>query len=160
MIARYRPTSARVTDSVESRLAARLAAGLTLASLELPHDVAERLRAGREQALAAGQRARAAQVSLAPAGAQLSRGAVLAGGGYGALTPGGGGAPWWQRAMALAPLVALVFGLVLINRQAEFEQVSAAAEIDSQILADDLPPAAYADPGFAEYLRTGGDGAE
>jgi hypothetical protein len=27
------------------------------------------------------------------------------------------------------------------------------AEIDSAILADDLPPAAYTDPGFAQFLK-------
>jgi len=37
---------------------------------------------------------------------------------------------------------------------AEVEQVHAAAEVDSQLLADALPPSAYTDPGFAEYLRS------
>jgi hypothetical protein len=29
----------------------------------------------------------------------------------------------------------------------------AAAEIDAQLLSDTLPPAAYSDPGFAEFLK-------
>jgi Protein of unknown function (DUF3619) len=32
--------------------------------------------------------------------------------------------------------------------------VLAAAEIDAQLLSDSLPPTAYSDPGFAEYLRS------
>ena len=47
----------------------------------------------------------------------------------------------------------MVLGLLLIQRQAEIEQVRAAAEVDAQLLADDLPPDAYSDPGFAEFLR-------
>jgi hypothetical protein len=32
------------------------------------------------------------------------------------------------------------------------EQIRTAAEIDAALLGDALPPAAYTDPGFAEYL--------
>jgi len=28
------------------------------------------------------------------------------------------------------------------------------AEVDSALLTDDLPPAAYTDPGFAQFLKT------
>jgi hypothetical protein len=52
------------------------------------------------------------------------------------------------------PLVVLVAGLVAIDQWSTREQVLAAAEIDSQLLADDLPPDAYGDPGFAEFLRS------
>jgi hypothetical protein len=30
----------------------------------------------------------------------------------------------------------------------------AAADLDGSLLADTLPPAAYADPGFAEFVRS------
>ena len=53
----------------------------------------------------------------------------------------------------MLPLLVLVAGLVMIDNWAVREQVLAAAEIDAQLLADDLPPAAYSDPGFGEYLR-------
>jgi Protein of unknown function (DUF3619) len=33
-------------------------------------------------------------------------------------------------------------------------QVQAAADVDMALLSDDLPPAAYTDPGFEEFLRT------
>jgi hypothetical protein len=61
--------------------------------------------------------------------------------------------PWWQRLASFLPLVVLVCGFVLITQQAELEQVHAAAEVDAMLLADDLPPDAYTDPGFAQFLR-------
>ena len=62
--------------------------------------------------------------------------------------------PWWQRAASFLPLVVLVMGLVAIDRWSVREQVLAAADIDAQLLSDNLPPAAYSDPGFAEFLRS------
>ena len=124
-------------------MGARLAGSLTLWTQTLPHDVGERLRFAREQALVRARASRRAPavgvVGLTGAGA-----AVLAG-----LT-----APWWQRAASLLPLLLLVLGLLAIDRWTERERVMAAADIDAQLLADNLPPSAYSDPGFAEYLRT------
>ena len=37
-----------------------------------------------------------------------------------------------------------------LHEQAE---IRAAAEIDAALLADDLPPEAYGDPGFGAYLK-------
>ncbi len=129
--------------AVEARLGARLAGSLTLRAQSMPHDVAERLRFARDQALA-----RAREVRLAPAGDVVglspSGAAVLA----------GLGAPWWQRVASVLPLLLLVLGLVTIDHWASRERVMAAVDIDAQLLADNLPPSAYSDPGFAEYLRT------
>lgn len=145
-------------QAIEARLAARLGAGLTERAGQLPHDVNERLRVAREQALARADEVRrtarrpkvareAAAVEVAQGGAAL---ALLGG------APGRGPVAWWQRAAAMLPLVVLVCGLLLIQRQAELEQVRAAAEVDVMLLADDLPPDAYSDPGFAEFLREPG----
>jgi len=49
----------------------------------------------------------------------------------------------------------LVAGLVFIQHHHDLQQIEVAAEIDSALLADDLPPAAYGDPGFSEFLRNG-----
>ena len=35
------------------------------------------------------------------------------------------------------------------------QQIAVAAEIDSALLADALPPTAYGDPGFSEFLLSG-----
>jgi hypothetical protein len=51
-------------------------------------------------------------------------------------------------------LVVLVAGLVGIDHWTMQEQIHTAADIDAALLADDLPPEAYADPGFAEFLRS------
>jgi hypothetical protein len=124
--------------SLEARLAARLTSALSLHAEQLPHDVSERLRFAREKALGAAKAAqRPGVVGVSAQGA-----AVLA------------GVPGWQRLASLLPLVLLVTGLVLIDRWLVHEQVLTAADIDAQILADDLPPAAFSDPGFVEFLRS------
>jgi hypothetical protein len=51
-------------------------------------------------------------------------------------------------------LAALIVGLMLIHEYTVSEQVRAAAEIDALLLADDLPPQAWTDPGFREFLKT------
>ena len=58
---------------------------------------------------------------------------------------------------AIVPMVALVGGLYLIGHFHAREQIAAAAEVDAALLADDLPPAAYSDPGFVEFLKTARD---
>lgn len=128
-------------SGIEARLAARLAGALTLASQELPHSVGERLRVARQQALA---RAREVRVANPVAAVGVSR--------SGALTLGGFW-PRWQKAASLLPLVLLVAGFMAIDHWLTREQVLSAAEIDAQLLSGDLPPAAYSDPGFAEFLR-------
>ncbi len=134
-------------DNVEARLAARLAAGLTVSAQQLPHDVTERLRFAREQALTRAQQVRRA-APVAAAG-----GAVVGVSAHGAATLGGF-SPWWQRTASVLPLLLLVMGLVVIDHWSVREQVVAAADIDAQLLSDNLPPAAYSDPGFAEFLRS------
>jgi hypothetical protein len=135
-------------QALEARLAARLIQGLTSGTEALPHDIRERLRVARVQAVerAATARRKAPQASTAPATSVVGvtwQGAALL----------GGPTPWWQRAVAVLPLLVLACGLVLIQQAAEREQVHAAAEVDTLLLADDLPPDAYVDPGFAEFLR-------
>ncbi len=138
------PTTGASTHAaaLEGRFALRVTACLGESAGRLPHDIVERLRFGREQAL---QRARAVRVVAAPASAPF----VQADGSV-AL----GGAPsLWLRLASLMPLVALVAGLMLIQQYHDGEQVVTAAEIDVALLADEVPPTAYGDPGFAEFLR-------
>ncbi len=129
---------------IESRLAARLAGGLGASSDQLPHDITERLRFAREQALSQARKAR----RMVPAGSTV---AGVSARGVAVL---GGFVPWWQRAASVLPLIMLVGGLLVIDHWAVREQVVAAADFDAQLLADDLPPAAYSDPGFAEFIRS------
>jgi hypothetical protein len=65
------------------------------------------------------------------------------------------GGSWWLRLASIIPLILLVGGLTVIQDRHWNAQIEAAADIDAALLADDLPPGAYADPGFAAYLKTG-----
>jgi hypothetical protein len=50
--------------------------------------------------------------------------------------------------------VALIGGLLLIDHLQTNEQIAAAAEVDAALLSDSLPPDAYSDAGFVEFLKT------
>ena len=129
-------------DLLEARLAGRLTARLNDAADSLPHDVTERLRYGRERALAMAQQKRRMAAASPVVTGRSGQAALLA-------------APptWGLRLASLLPLLMLVLGLALIDQHVQDEQIQAAADIDSALLADDLPPDAYTDPGFQEYLR-------
>ena len=61
---------------------------------------------------------------------------------------------WWLRLASVVPLALLLAGLFVIQRTYLEQQIGAAVEIDEAILTDDLPPQAYTDPGFAEFLKS------
>lgn len=138
------PAAARLREQevLESRVALRFAGALNESTQTLPHDIAERLRIARERAV---ERAGAVRRSAAlPV-------VVAQGGGTAVLgwTP-----PVWLRLASFMPLAVLMAGLVLIQQYHDHEQIVVAAEIDAALLTDELPPTAYGDPGFAEYLRS------
>lgn len=136
--------SAGGLEAIRARYALRVAARLNQASHELPHDITERLKAAREQALARARLARAETAgSTETVGA--SGGTVVLGRGR--------RSDWWLKLASIAPVVALVAGFVVIDRLHTKSQIRAAAEIDAALLADDVPPAAYSDPGFVEFLK-------
>ena len=128
-------TSAATEELFGRRVAARLSAG----TQDLPHDVGERLRAAREQALARRKVVRVLQA--APAVVQNGGSAATLGGG------------WWTRIGSIVPLIALVAGLLVITALQEDNRANELAEVDAALLTDDLPPAAYTDPGFAQFLK-------
>jgi hypothetical protein len=134
---------AATLDAVQTRFALRVTARLTERSQDLGADVTERLRFAREQALERARIARGAET--AP-----KQGVTRAG----ALILGWAGSGWWLKAASVLPALALVAGLVLIQRWQDSTQVSVAAEVDAALLSDDLPPNAYSDAGFAEFLKT------
>ena len=134
-------------EALQSRYALRVTARLAEQSEHLSHDVGERLRFARELAI---DKARAQRAAVASPVLQLGR----AGAGTLALA-GGPRSPssWWFRFAQVLPLLALVAGLALIQNQNVGAQISAAAEIDFDLLLDELPPTAYSDPGFLEFLK-------
>ena len=129
-------------DALEARIAYRLAARLSENAEQLPSDLSERLRFAREQAL---ERAREARAATAPSTLLFSAGRSAVFGGL---------SSWWVRLGSALPILALVAGLLLIQHWHTQSQIATAAEIDADLLADDLPPAAYSDAGFVEFLKT------
>lgn len=117
-----------------------IASRLSEATDDLSHDISERLRAARVRAVGA---RRVVSIKAAPY-ASASNGTLL----MGNERLGG-----WGRLAATAPLVALVLGLVFISIIQDDNQANELAEIDSALLTDDLPPSAYADPGFTVFLK-------
>ena len=61
---------------------------------------------------------------------------------------------WWWRLSSLAPLALLIVGLVWVHEFHRSEEIVAVAEVDAALLTDAVPPSAYADPGFAEFLKS------
>jgi hypothetical protein len=134
-----------LTANTQDEFGLRIAARLNSASLDLPHDISERLRAARTRAVAA---------RLKPQ-TQLQTSTVLVHQNGAALLSFGGdeGLNIWSRLASLLPLIALVAGLAMIQNVMDDDRANELAEIDSALLIDDLPPAAYADPGFLQFLK-------
>lgn len=135
------------TDALESRLGMRMAAALSERNVVFPHDLNERLRVAREQALGVARDSRRSSV------AAIASPAVIGSAG-GSVSLGGGPNRWWLRLASVAPMMVLGLGLLLVQYWSDREQVLAAAAIDAVLLADDLPPTAYSDPGFREFLKS------
>lgn len=148
------PAASTAVD-LQARLGARLAGALSLQAEALPHDIQARLRFAREQALQRAQFARSTRterVRATGASAQLLGAPTLSLAGGPAQAPGK--PTWWLRAAGLLPLLVLVAGLMAIPTVRDQERVATAAAIDADLLADNLPPEAWSDPGFAEFLRS------
>lgn len=135
--------STAVLETLQSRFALRVASSLSERCEAINPDISERLRFARERALTRAAIARSSETNV-PVGVTRSGGLLL----------GKTGAGWWLKLGSLLPVVALVAGLVLIQHWQDIAQISVAAEVDAALLADNLPPGAYGDAGFAEFLKT------
>ena len=128
----------------QDQLGQNIAARLTDGTKNLPHDISERLKAARMQALA---KRKVVKVQTSPAIAAVGSGGTLALGGP------GDDFGLWNRIASLLPLLALVMGLLMIAVTMEESRTQEIADIDAELLTDDLPPDAYTDPGFVQFLR-------
>ena len=129
------------------RFGMAFAARLSDAADALPNDISERLRVARAQALV--KRKLVLAVNKAPHTAA----AIVGNGSSAALGQGDDNFGPWGRFTAALPLLALVVGLVSIHFIQNERRANEIAEIDSALLIDDLPPAAYTDPGFVQFLK-------
>lgn len=64
----------------------------------------------------------------------------------------------WLRRLAIAiPAIVLIGGLAGIYQFEQQQRIDDTADIDTAILTDELPPAAYLDHGFNAYLSNRGE---
>ena len=130
-------------EILQDRFALKATSYLSEATTALPYDISERLRAARVQAVAKRKIA-----SLRTASS------VSSSGGSAALTWGAGERMGlWGWAGSVMPLVALVVGLLVIDSIQSDNRTREIAEVDAALLIDDLPPTAFADPGFLQFLK-------
>ena len=140
------------TDSLQNRFGLRVAARLSAGTEGLPHDVGERLRVAREQAVARRKQ---------PAAVLRQRAAIAASrnGNTATLSFGDDGLGFWGRLTSAALVLVMAAGLIAINVIQDDDRTMEVADLDAALLTDDLPPEAYADPGFLQYLKTGAQSA-
>lgn len=134
-------TPPKSTD-YEDRLGRAIAARLSDTTHHLPNDILERLKAARMQAVAKRKVARFQLVS----GVHVANGTA-------SLHGHGPDGTLWNRFAALLSLLTLVVGLLTIAIFQDQKQLDDIAAVDVELLADDLPPDAYTDPGFLHFLR-------
>lgn len=129
-------------DRFGRQVASRLSTGPALS-----HEVSERLRAARARAVAHRRKP------------IVARPVVVSGtsGGAAALGLSAGEPGFWGRLASALPLVALAAGLVAINVIQNENRAEEVAEVDAALLTDALPPSAYADPAFMQFLAITGD---
>ncbi|WP_417285459.1 DUF3619 family protein [Comamonas sp.] len=120
----------------------------------LPYEITERLRASRERAVSERRREVSALHTQAASSASVQGHTVVLNG------PGSEGGGWWRAIISAIPVLALVAGLVVYNSQMDQNGLNEVTEVDTALLTDDLPPAAYSDPGFIQYLKTSAAAAE
>lgn len=129
-------------DRFGRAFAARLSQGLA----DTSHEVSERLRVARFQAVERHRLADRARVLMRASSIMRANAVATLGGDE----ERGRGSRW----IAALPIVALAAGLLLINAVQSDNRDTELAEVDAALLTDDLPPAAYADPGFMQFLKS------
>jgi Protein of unknown function (DUF3619) len=127
----------------QDAFARKVVSHLTKAADDLPHDISERLKAARSQALAK----RRVVVTVVAKEAAVSGNTLV-------LHGGSDRQGLWGWLGSVLPLVALVAGLMAIAVIQDDLRASEIAAVDAELLTDELPPAAYTDPGFLQFLRS------
>ena len=132
-------------DILQDRYGLKTSSYMSAGAADLPYDISERLRAARAQA-----------VSKRKIAKTITAGSVVSAGGSAAMTFLGteeDGLNWWSRIGSVLPLIILVVGLLTINSVQNDNRAREVAEVDAALLTDELPPAAFSDPGFVQFLK-------
>jgi hypothetical protein len=130
-------------DALADRFGLKITALLNEQPLE--HDISERLRVARMQAIA---RIPKLQTQSART-VFMSGGAAVLGG------PFDDRFNMFGRIASAIPLLALAAGLIFLSISADDDNTREIADIDVQLLTDELPPDAHTDAGFAQFLKFG-----
>jgi hypothetical protein len=126
-------------DILMDRFGYKVTGALSAAQERLPHDITERLRTSRIQA-----------VTRRKTGPVVQSNPVLVSHGSAVL---GWGTSLLENMASLIPVAVFLAGMLLIDNMQDNVRISELAAVDAALLTDDLPPAAYADPGFAQFLK-------
>lgn len=129
--------------AVQDQLGLRFAQVLEKNS-ELPYEISERLRAARTRALSV---RRVSQTQLQTAQEIQSQNGVAS------LKFPTQFHSFLQTFGSILPLLGLIVGLVFIHDFHNNQTALELAEVDSALLTDDLPPSAYTDASFLDYLK-------
>lgn len=130
-----------LTQAFENKLALELTRALSESVSALPPTTLNRLRTAREAAL----RVQKPELDLAKP--------LLTSGQTAFLSGGDGDRTRWLRWALWLPMLVLISGIYLIEVAHQESQISAAADVDAELLVDDLPLNAYTDAGFLEFLQ-------
>ena len=144
-----KPYLPQMAEVAQNRFGLRVAARLSAGAEDRPYDISERLRAARMQAMAR-RKQPVAVTRLRTANAVVRNGSTLT------LGSGDDGLGFWGRLTSLALVCALVVGLVAANVVQDDDRTTEVADLDATLLTDDLPPEAYSDAGFVQFLKTSG----
>ncbi len=130
----------------ELRTAYRLRHALDERSNELPPATRERLAAARRTALSRKKaESEVMQYDMQAAGMPRLR-----------LPSLGDPRAWFGRLGLALPLAALVFGLIGIYQHEQRQQIIDTAELDAEVLTDELPISAWLDHGFEAFVSREG----
>lgn len=148
-------TPSHPNEMAAEHFARKVTARLSQGTTALPYVVTERLRASRMQAL--GERKR----SGSPLRALHTESASSIVGAYadGTLAMGRNSSQdntplWVRRLLTGLPLLALAAGLAFIGVDHDSRTTVDIADVDAALLTSALPPAAYMDAGFQQYLQS------
>lgn len=147
-------TPSHPTEFAAEQFARKVTSHLSAGTTSLPYVVTERLRASRVQALSARKRSSTPLRTM-----QTDAGTSILGNLHeGTLSLGGTGSQdntplWVRRLLTALPLVALLGALAFIGADQDNRATVDVAEVDAQLLTSELPPAAFTDPGFQQYLQ-------
>ena len=130
-------------DNYQDRFGRNVAARLSDTSQGISPNISERLKAARMLALS-----KRKVVKLQTASNINTNGSAAT------LNSGDADNGLWNRLGSIIPLLALVAGLLAIAVIQEQRVTKEIADVDVELLADDLPPAAFTDPEFVRHLST------